>query len=118
MSSGKIINIILILVITIMFLLSIRGSENNFKEIMSRWARSSGVNYLKENKIEGNGFHSDAQGDMIIWYNFPKTKARYCWQISNNITFGSMIDFTKHQYLQYIQFYWQPLSLECYQIEF
>ena len=30
--------------------------------------------YLKENKIEGNGFHSDAQGDMVIWYNFPKTK--------------------------------------------
>lgn len=74
MSSGKIMNIILILVVTIMFLVYVRGSEGNFKEIMSSWARSSGVKYLNENKIEGNGFHSDAHGDMIIWYNYPETK--------------------------------------------
>lgn len=73
-NSGKIINIILILSVTIMFFFNIRQSEDNFKEIISKWGRSSGVKYLKENKIEGNGFHSDAQGDMIIWYNYPKMK--------------------------------------------
>jgi hypothetical protein len=74
MMSKKIINIIIIITVTMLFSISIKSSESTFHEIISSWARSSGIKYLKENNIEGNGFHNDGQGDMIIWYNSPKTK--------------------------------------------
>lgn len=74
MTSGKIINIFLIIGVTLLFAFNIKESEYSFNKIISSWGRSSGVKYLKENKIDGNGFHSDGQGDMIIWYNYPKTK--------------------------------------------
>lgn len=30
-----------------------------------------GVKYMKEQKITGNGFHSDLHGDLLIWNNYP-----------------------------------------------